>query len=308
MAIKTDGIISGLSTTALIKELSTAASKPKALIETKINNLNTKNTAYSTLNTLMGTVKTSLTDIQKVTNFRSFSTSSPSAASSYFSATTTGSAIAGSYSVQITQLAKSDMHVLNSLSSNTAAVKDGTLKVNFNASSGFSDITMTISSGADNNNLSTLASALDAKTGITSYVLNTGDASTPYRLVVLSEKTGADYTFTLDYSGTGTTGTSIDTTGATVTRVTGQDATATINTISVSSSTNVFADAVSGLTITALGDQDDAGVAAQDIAVSLDTSEVSTKIQTLISIRRTIPTMQQQERKGFFLVTQMHGI
>jgi flagellar hook-associated protein 2 len=236
----------------------------------------------------MGTVKTSLTDIQKVTNFRSFSTSIPSAASSYFSATTTGSAIAGSYSVQITQLAKSDMHVLNSLSSNTAAVKDGTLKVNFNASSGFSDITMTISSGADNNNLSTLASALDAKTGITSYVLNTGDASTPYRLVVLSEKTGADYTFTLDYSGTGTTGTSIDTTGTTVTRVTGQDATATINTISVSSSTNVFADAVSGLTITALGDQDDAGVAAQDIAVSLDTSEVSTKIQTFTSAYNAI--------------------
>jgi flagellar capping protein FliD len=63
MTIKTDGIISGLSTTALIKELSSAASKPKGLLETKINNLNTKNTAYSTLNTLMGTVKTSLTDI-----------------------------------------------------------------------------------------------------------------------------------------------------------------------------------------------------------------------------------------------------
>jgi flagellar hook-associated protein 2 len=288
MTIKTDGIISGLSTTALIKELSSAASKPKGLLETKINNLNTKNTAYSTLNTLMGTVKTSLTDIQKVTDFRSFSTTIPSAASSYFSATTTGSAIAGSYSVQITQLAKSDMHVLNSLSSSTSTIKDGTIKVNFNTSSGFSDITMTINSASDNNNLSTLASALDSKVGITSYVLNTGDASNPYRLVVLSEKTGEDFTFTLDYTGTGTTGASINTTGTSVTRVVGQDATATINTISVSSSTNVFSDAVSGLTITALGDQDDAGVAAQDIAVALDTSEVSTKIQTFTSAYNAI--------------------
>ena len=72
MAIRTDGVISGLSTTALVQELSKAASQPKTLLETKISQLNTKNTAYSTLNTLMTAVKTSLTDIQKVTNFRSF--------------------------------------------------------------------------------------------------------------------------------------------------------------------------------------------------------------------------------------------
>ena len=279
MAIKTDGIISGLSTTALIKELSAAASRPKTLIEAQISQLNTKNTAYSTLNTMINTLKSSLTDIQKVSNFRSFSTSVPSAASSYFSASANGSAIAGSYSVQITQMAKADMHTLNGLSKSTSQIKDGTLKVNFNSSSGFSDFTLTISSGADNNNLSKLASALNAKKGITSYVLNTGSASNPFRLVVLSEKTGKDFTFTLDYSATGATGSSLNTTGTTVSRVTGQDATATINAVSVSSSTNIFKDAVSGLTITALGDQDDAGVAAQDVAVSLDISDISTKIQ-----------------------------
>lgn len=288
MAIKTDGIISGLSTTALIQELSKAASQPKSLLETKISQLNTKNTAYSTLNTLMTSVKTSLTDIQKVSNFRSFSTAVPTAASSYFSASANGSAIAGTYSVQVTQMAKADMHILNSLSSSVSTIKDGTLKVNFNSSAGFSDITMTISSGADNNNLSTLASALNAKSGIASYVLNTGDASNPYRLVVLSEKTGEDFTFTLDYSATGTSGTSLSTTGTSVTRVTGQNATATINSVSVSSATNVFTDAVSGLTITALGDQDDAGVAAQDVAVSLDISDVSAKIQKFTDGYNTI--------------------
>ena len=279
MAIRTDGVISGLSTTALVQELSKAASQPKTLLETKISQLNTKNTAYSTLNTLMTAVKTSLTDIQKVTNFRSFSTAVPSAASSYFSASASGSAIAGSYSVQITQMAKADMHILNNLSSSVATIKDGKFKVDFNSSAGFSDFTMTISSGADNNNLSTLASALNAKAGITSYVLNTGAASNPYRLVVLSEKTGKDFTFSLSYSATGTSGTSLNTTGTSVTRVTGQNATANINSVSVQSATNVFTDAVSGLTITALGDQDDAGVAAQDVAVSLDISSVSEKIQ-----------------------------
>ena len=128
MAIRTDGIISGLSTTALVTELSKAASRPKTLLETKISQLNTKNTAYSTLNTLMTAVKTSLTDIQKVSNFRAFSTAVPSAASSYFSASASGSAIAGSYSVQITQMAKADMHILNNLSSSVATIKDGTFK------------------------------------------------------------------------------------------------------------------------------------------------------------------------------------
>jgi flagellar hook-associated protein 2 len=307
MAIKTDGIISGLSTTALIKELSAAASKPKTLIETQISQLNVKNTAYSTLNTMINTLKSSLTDIQKVSNFRSFSTTVPSAASSYFSAEANGSAIAGSYSVQITQMAKADMYTLNGLSKSTSTVKDGKLKVNFNSDSGFSDFTLTISSGADNNNLSKLASALNAKTGITSYVLNTGSASNPFRLVVLSEKTGEDFTFTLDYSATGTSGSSLNTTGTTVSRVTGQDAKATINSVEVSSSTNVFKDAVSGLTLTALGDQDDAGVAAQDVAVSLDISDISTKIQKFTTAYNEIITFYNSNNK-FDTTTGSKGV
>ena len=311
MAIKTDGIISGLSTTALIKELSAAASKPKTLIETQISQLNVKNTAYSTLNTMINTLKSSLTDIQKVSNFRSFSTTVPSAASSYFSAEANGSAIAGSYSVQITQMAKADMYTLNGLSKSTSTVKDGKLKVNFNSDSGFSDFTLTISSGADNNNLSKLASALNAKTGITSYVLNTGSASNPFRLVVLSEKTGEDFKFTLAYTptntATSTTEFSLDTTGATVSRVTGQDAKAKINSVEVSSSTNVFKDAVSGLTLTALGDQDDAGVAAQDVAVSLDISDISTKIQKFTTAYNEIITFYNSNNK-FDTTTGSKGV
>ena len=106
MSIKTDGVVSGIATTALVKELSAAASRPKTLLESQISRLNTKQSAYTTLNTLLNNLKTSLTDIQTVSTFRSFSASVPSVASSYFSATASGSAIAGSYSVQVTDTAK----------------------------------------------------------------------------------------------------------------------------------------------------------------------------------------------------------
>ena len=57
MAIRTDGIISGLSTTALVQELSKAASSQRRFLKQRISQLNAKNTAYSTLNTLMTAVK-----------------------------------------------------------------------------------------------------------------------------------------------------------------------------------------------------------------------------------------------------------
>ena len=293
MSIKTDGVVSGIATTALVKELSKAASRPKGLLETQISRLNKKQSAYTTLNTLLNTVKTSLTDIQKVSNFRSFAASVPSAASSYFSATATGSAIAGSYSVQITDTAKADMHILNQVSSSTATLNNSTLSIAFNTSSGFSDITVQINSTNDNNTLKKLASALDAKTGITSYVLNTGAASDPYRLVILSEKTGSDFTFSLSYSESTTSNKALlDSNGSSPSttstsndhyRVTGKDATAKINGVTVSSATNVFSNAVTGLTITALADQDDAGVAAQNVGVTLDTTSISAKIQTFVN-------------------------
>ena len=92
MSIKTDGVISGIATTSLIKELSAAASRPKTLLENKIALLNTRNTAYSTVSSLLNEMKSSLTDIQTLKNFRAFSTSVPSAATSYFSATADGTA------------------------------------------------------------------------------------------------------------------------------------------------------------------------------------------------------------------------
>ncbi|MEC7984952.1 MAG: flagellar filament capping protein FliD [Myxococcota bacterium] len=306
MSIKTDGVISGLATTSLIKELSSAASRPKKLLESKISSLNTRNTAYSTINSLLTDIKTSLTDIQAVKNFRAFTTTVPSAASSYFSATADGTAIAGNYSIQTTQLAKGDMHVLNAYSSTSSTIRDGTLKVKFNANSGLSDLTTTININSTDgtNTLGTLASTLNAKVGISSYVLNDGSSTSPYRLVVIAENTGKDYTFTLDYTATGTATQSTTSSGATVTfgvltdstatisntsttntgitRVLGQNAEATINSISVESSTNVFSDVISGITITALGDMDDASVAAQDVSITLDTSTITGKIKKFV--------------------------
>jgi len=291
MSIKTDGVVSGIATTTLIKELSTAASRPKTLLETKVSQLNTKNAAYTQLNTLMTSVKSSLTDIQKVSNFRSFSTSVPSDASSYFSATANGSAIAGTYSVQVTDMAKADMHILGGLSSSTASIKAGTITITASGSSAdFTSITLEVSATTSSSglNLGQLASALNAKAGISAYVLNDGSGGTDaYKLVVLSEKTGEDHKFSISYatktSVTGTSGTDLSTSITNKSRITGQNATAKINGVDVESSTNVFKNAVSGLTITALADQDDAGVAAQDVAVTLDTSAISTKINTFVS-------------------------
>ena len=72
MSIKTDGVMSGIKTSALISELSAAISRPKKLLETKVVNIAQRKNAYAELNTKITGIKTSLEAIQDLDDFRDF--------------------------------------------------------------------------------------------------------------------------------------------------------------------------------------------------------------------------------------------
>jgi len=341
MSIRADGVVSGINTSGIVSELSAIYGRPKKILEARINIVEQRRTAFSELNTMMSSLKDSLTAIQDVTDFRSFTASQSEASESFFTVTADGSATAGTYSIGVQATAKSEMHVISGtnntsggtagFTSATSTVANGTLRITWDSQTkaedaGFAEDStglgyFEITVGTDTN-LSELASTLDAKAGISSYVLNDGDE---FYLVLQSEKTGEDYGFTIGYletsttlSGTGTTqerylnmmvsdvSTTNDTSAnldsrssSTNATTAGTDAVIYANGIEVSNDTNTFSDTINGLTITAIAvsDEDGDGLSATpdsgdtyDATVTLDVSSISDKVDDFVASYNKIIT------------------
>ena len=103
--------------------------------------------------------------------------------------------------------------------------------------------------------------------GLSSYVLDTGSASDPYKLVVMGEDTGASNS--IDLSNLGLTFTET---------VTAQDATFEVNGVSVASASNTVSDAIPGLTLS-LKEPSSSAVSVQ---VNRDEDAISNKLQGFV--------------------------
>jgi flagellar hook-associated protein 2 len=287
MSIKTDGVMSGIKTSALISELSAAMSRPKKLLETKVVNIAQRKNAYAELNTRMAAIKTSLEAIQDIDDFRDFSATTPDSADDYFTVTADGSSTAGTYSIQTTNLAESELWVLNTFSDNDsdAPINSGTFKItwtNTSTSSGFDNISIDVNSTNGNNTLSLLASAIDKKDGVTSYVMNDGSS---YRLVIQGENTGKKYKFDVNFTQTATVtnGKALDPDSVQVSNQNAEDASISLNGITVTSTDNTFDDAIEGLTIKITDDMLSNSVNSINTTVALDTTKISEKIESFVT-------------------------
>ena len=125
MSVQTDGIISGIDTSSLITELAAPLEKQKALIQAKITDIETRQADYSSLNTLMEALSTSLEDLQSTNKFRSFTASNQT--TDAFSVTVDGDATVGSYSLAVTQTAKSDILMIGNAGSATSGFRHMTV-------------------------------------------------------------------------------------------------------------------------------------------------------------------------------------
>ncbi len=268
MAISVDGIISGIDTTSLIDELVAAYSGPKELLEYDIADYEALQTGLSELSSRMSDLSTSLEDIGDVDDLRQFSVSYPE--TDAFVASATGEAIAGVYAVEVSALANSALEVSGGFADNesTGVIAEGTLSLTYDG------VTTDITVDSSNSSLNELAADIDDIDGLTSYVMNTGDATEPYRLVIQGDDTGADYGITIDTSGLVGAGTVPSFTEQTA----ASDAALSINGVDVVSSSNTITDSIQGLELELTGLTTD----AVNVTVSLDTEAVEEKIQTFV--------------------------
>jgi flagellar hook-associated protein 2 len=298
------GAATGTNTTALVSELVSAASGPKNLVQTKINNYNALSTLYTTLNSRISAMDTALQAIDTSSEFREFTGTSTD--EDVFTVSTDGDAVAGAYEISVVSLAKAQIHTAdidytNSSgdsifstdyygdSTNIGAYSSTTDAIFASGEAG--DITLTIGDDTetvsvdDTTTLAELASSIDELDGVSAYIVQIGTeaavGSDGYQLFIQAESAGkfeGGDQFSLDFT------TLTDSTGSSDTsEQAATNATATIAGQTITSATNSF-EAIDGVTINAVS----TGTATATVA--LDTSSMAAKVSTFVDAYNSMVT------------------
>ncbi len=281
--ISSAGIGSGLDVKSIITQLMAIEQQPKdqlaaaaTKIQTQISEVGKVTSALSTLRDLSS----------KLSSNTFWNQTTASSSSSAVTVTSSSTALPANYSVEVQQLASSQSLMAGqTFASSTALVGSGTLNIEmgtwgtgqttFAASSTPSSAAITVDSTDTVESLRDKINA--AKMGVSASILT--DASGA-RLVVRSTTSGAANGFRITTSGaTGAVATmgydpSTGVTGATQTRP-AADAKATIDGVSVTSTTNSFANVMDGVSLTANA----VTTTAATVTVSNDTAAIKTKLQ-----------------------------
>jgi flagellar hook-associated protein 2 len=271
MTIAVDGIVSGLDTSAIIDSLVAVYSVPKEGLEDQVEEYEDKQEALTNLMSRLDDLTAALETLSEPSSFNAYTASSSDETTVLAEAT--GEAIAGAYTVEVSQLATSELEVSDQgfdsyTAADTIAYGDYTITYGDN-----DPVTITLDSSETS--LQDLVNAVNEQVdGVTAYIVNNGSDTNPYHMVLVGEDTGADNTISFAATaplGAGTVPTFTETQAA-------QDASFTINGISIESDSNTVTDAVPGLQLT-LTQETSSPIT---VAVTQDTDTMLENVQTFI--------------------------
>ncbi len=269
MTISFGGLSTGLDTDSIIDQLMNIERLPIVRYEQDKTWLNNKLTAFTQLDGLLKTFNAAIADLDDSESLlkRSVSTSSED----YFTASVSSDATPGAgYSVEVVSLA----NVQKSVSDNNFASKDddtfgtGTLTLTVDGE----DFDITIDS--ENNSLSGIVEAInDSESGVNASIINDGDETEPYKLVLTGENVAVDFSLSSSLVG-GTTNIGSLTTTQAATR-----AHIKVDSTDIYADSNTLTEAIPGVTLNLLQEQETAGDTTS-INVSLNTASIKSTIKT----------------------------
>ena len=265
--ITSTGIGSGLDISAIVSSLTTAfGAAQTSQLTNQQTTLDSEVSAYGTFTAALDTLKLSLPALEDPTQLAGFAATV--ADKNIASATTSSDAVAGTYSLQVNNLATVATATSAALSS-TAAVGTGTLTISVGGAS------TAITIDTTNNTLAGIASAINSapNVGVSASVITTTAGS---RLVLTGTQTGAANQITVTPSG-GDGGLA----SLALTTVAAQDASFSINNFPASSGSNVVANAISGVTLNL--QQASAPGTPTTLTISPDTSAAQTSIDNFVT-------------------------
>ncbi|RME32496.1 MAG: hypothetical protein D6794_12555, partial [Deltaproteobacteria bacterium] len=290
MAINFNGLATGIDTATLIQGLMEAERKPLETLQLDRDYQNARLEAYQTLGSSLDDLLTKVRNLAETEKLQG-KTAAVTGESLVSVSTTTANAMEGSFQIRGFSFSQAQKSVSNGFADKSANVfGTGTIQVTVGGTS--HDITI----DSSNNTLEGIAAAInDANIGVRAAIINDGTTS-PYRLVVSGKKAGdpASVGFSLDFSGL--TGGSASNPIMTETQAASQ-AHIQVDGVDIYSDSNVFTDAIPGVTFTL--DQADGGATSATLTVTPDTNGTKQKIKDFVDSYNKIMTfVSSQSAKG----------
>jgi flagellar hook-associated protein 2 len=322
-SISSLGVGSNLDLSTLLSQLQTAESQPLVALQQRQVSYTSKLSAYGTLQSSLGTLQAAAKKLSDPALFQGVK--AVSSATDVLTAAAAGTAAAGTYAVEVTQLAQPQSLVAAGQASTTAAIGSGTITIDFGAitggtldaatgtysGSGFTkDATRTavpITIDSSNNTLAGIRDAINAaKAGVSASIVNDG-SGTPNRLVLTSSQTGEASSMRVSVAGDAALQNLLnnDPAGTQNLRqtVAGQNAKLSVNGIAVTSASNTVKEAIQGTTLTLLK------TGSSSLSTQADTAAVETAINDFVkaynSLQATANTLtayNQDSKTGAALV------
>lgn len=282
------GIGSGLNLSGLLSQLQAAEEAKLQPITDQKTELQSKLSAYGRLQSALTSLQTAA---GKLNYAKTFQAVTASVSGSGLSAAVSGSAVAGSYAVNVTQLAQAQSLATSGVADQTADLGTGTLSISFPNST---KTALSIDLTTGTHSLQAVRDAINAKgAGVTASIVNDGSA-TPYRLV-LTSSSGTQSAMSVSVSGgSGQLASmfsydSVTQTGAMTETVAAKDAALSVNGIGITSQSNMVAGAVQGVTLslTATG--------ASQVTVATDSTAIKSAVTGFVdaynSLQSTVSSL-----------------
>lgn len=268
--ISSPGVGSGLDVNGIVTKLMSVEQQPLTLLNQKEAKFQAKISAYGSLKSAVANFQTAVQGLSNASSFQGV-TATP-ADSTVVTATTSSSAVTGSYALEVSKLAQSQQLAAAGQTSTTASIGNGTVTIDFGTISGgtFDSITgkytgasftsngggsKTLTIDPTNNSLSGIRDAINAANlGVSASIVNDGGTS-PYRLV-LSSAMGQSNSMKISVAGDAALGNLLNQDPAATQNMselaTAQNASFKINGVPVSKASNTVTDAIQGVTLNLL--------------------------------------------------------
>ncbi len=276
------GVGAGVDLQSMLSKLMDAERQPIKELDTRIASTNTQISVYGTLNSKLDAFKSAAETLQFPSRLSAMTATSSD--TSVLDASAIYTAATGSYSLEVTQLAAAQKNVSqNYVAGTTFSGGDISFTVGGVAAP-------VINFAAGSYTLQDISTKInDAKLGVTATVVNT--ASGGQRLILSSDKTGTANAFTLtstlvptDDAGPPVTAqASLDAPDLTK-GIAAKNATATLDGIEISSSSNQFTGSVSGLTFTAVK------LGTATVTVQNDSTKITKAVQAFVDSYNAVVT------------------
>jgi flagellar hook-associated protein 2 len=286
-AITFSGLATGMDTSSIVSQLMALERAPETILTNQKTKMQSQVTAYNALSSALTSLQSLMTGMNTPDTFAAKTASV--ADSSVAAATASSSALAGTHTLKVTSLARSQT-LLSQSSTNSGYASDtaknfgtGTISI-ANAADPSHPITVNIDS--TNNSLQGIATAINGSgANVTASVVNDG-SGTPYRLAIIGKDTG---TYSVTSSLTGGTYDA----PSFAEKVSASQAVFQLDGIDMTRTTNTVADAMPGISLTLQGTT--TNPAGTTITIGNDTAAVTAKINSFVTSYNNVINLINQD-------------